>query len=287
MKLSLTANTSTFILPLLFRYRLRLRLSKIRRMKMRRLLNTLGLLALACALGACAASTTAPGVTTESPTPAARSGASESAAATPTPAAQENATPTPASTPMPPPPPASEARAAVTRVYKGAVTADESAGSSIVGDFNGDGSEDLAVRVRAVPGHVDELNNELANWIVSDPRKVRRPDPRKFDPHQGVQKLDPLPERPRVAASDSLLVVIHGYKETGWRNPEASQTYLLKDAAGTDLRAQTRAEAKFTTIGQNPPRLVGDVIRQTLHGQQGFLYWNGATYGWFQPESDK
>jgi hypothetical protein len=256
-------------------------------MKMRRLLNTLGLLVIASALGACTDSKPAPEAATASPTPAAQNGVAEQPAATPTPTPQENAAATPAPTPLPSAPPASEARAAVTRIYKGAVTMDESAGSAIVGDFNGDGSEDLVLRVRAVPGRVDELNADLANWIVSDPRKVRRPDPRKFDPHQGVQKLDPLPERPRVAASDSLLVVIHGYKETGWRNPEASQTYLLRDAAGTDLRAQTRADAKLTTIGQNPPRLLGDVIRQTLHGQQGFLYWNGATYGWFQPESDE
>jgi hypothetical protein len=254
-------------------------------MKIRRLLNTLGLLLIASALGACTDSKPAPEGTAASPTPAAQNGVAEQPAATPTPTAQENAAATPA--PLPPPPPASEARAAVTRIYKGAVTLDEGAGSSIVGDFNGDGSEDLALRVRAVPGRVDELNADLANWIVSDPQKVRRPDPRKFDPHQGVQKLDPLPERPRITASDSLLVVIHGYKEKGWRNPEASQTYLLRDAAGTDLRAQTRADAKFTTKGQNPPRLFGDVIRQTLHGRQGFLYWNGATYGWFNPESDK
>jgi len=134
---------------------------------------------------------------------------------------------------------------------------------------------------------VDELNDDLANWIVSDPQKVQRPDPRKFDPHQGVQKLTPLAERPRVAATDSLLVVIHGFKEQGWHSPEASQTYLLKDASGADLRAQSRRDARITSMGQNPPRLMGDVIRQTLNGHQGFLYWNGATYGWFQPENEK
>jgi hypothetical protein len=254
-------------------------------MKMRRLLNTLAPLALVCALGACNDSKTAREEPAASPTPAAQNGATESPAATPTPSAQENdAAPTPAPTPLPPAPPSAEVLAAVARVYKGAVTADASAGSAVVGDFNGDGSEDLAVHVRAAPNRVNELNNDLANWIVSDPKKVERPDPRKFDPHQQVQKLTPPAERPRVAASDSLLVVIHGYKESGWRGPDASQTYLLRDAFGTDLRPQTRAEAKFVTLGQNPPRLMGDVIRETLHGEQGFLYWNGATYGWFHSE---
>jgi hypothetical protein len=258
-------------------------------MKMRRLLNTLAPLALVFALGACNDSRTAREEPTPSPAPDAQTAATESPAATPSPALQDNAapTPTPEPTPLPPAPPAAEVRAAVARVYKGAVTADASAGSAVVGDFNGDGSEDLVVHVRAAPNRIAELNDDLANWIVSDPRRVERPDPRKFDPHQQVQKLTPLAERPRVAPADSLLVVIHGYKESGWRGPDASQTYLLRDAFGTDLRAQTRADAKFATLGRNPPRLMGDVIRESLHGEQGFLYWNGATYGWFNPEGDK
>jgi hypothetical protein len=257
-------------------------------MKTRRLLNTLATLALACATAACADSKKTPDVAAASPTPAAPNGAAEQSVTTPAPTSQGDAAANASPTPLPPAPPASEARAAVERVYKGAVTPDASGADwTVVGDFNGDGSEDLVARVRAAPGRVDELNDDLANWIVSDPRKVEKPDPRKFDPHEGVQKLTPLPERPRVAASDSLLVVIHGYKESGWRSPEASQTYLLRDAAGEDLRAQTRRDAKVTTLGQNPPRLLGDVIRQTLHGRQGFLYWNGATYGWFHPEHEK
>lgn len=246
-----------------------------------KLLKASAALALACALGACNDSKNANGVSTASPTPAAQTASAESpAAATPAPAS----TPTPAATPMPEPPAATDARAAVARVYKGAVTPDERADWTVVGDFNGDGSEDLVARVRAAPSRLDELNDDLANWIVSDPQKVQRPDPRKFDPHQGVQKLTPLPERPRVAAADALLVVIHGFKERGWRSPDASQTYLLRDAAGADLRAQSRKDARITTLGQNPPRLMGDVIRETLDGREGFLYWNGATYGWFHPE---
>lgn len=249
-------------------------------MKRGELLVTSMLFALAFALGACTSSKNANEAPAASPTPAAQSASANSpAAATPTPAS--------APTPMPEAPQADEARAVVARVYKGAVTPDERAGWIVVGDFNGDGSEDIVARVRAAPGHVDALNDDLANWIVSDPQKVQRPDPRKFDPHQGVQKLTPLAERPRVAATDSLLVVIHGFKEQGWRSPDASQTYLLRDAAGADISAQSRRDAKITTLGQNPPRIMGDVIRQTLNGHKGFLYWNGATYGWFYPENEK
>ena len=250
-------------------------------MKRGRVLITSTLFALAFALGACSGSKNANEAPAASPTPASQTASAESPAAATTPA------PAASPTPMPEPPQANEARATVARVYKGAVTTDEGADWTIVGDFNGDGSEDLVARVRAAPGRVNELNDDLANWIVSDPQKVERPDPRKFDPHQGVQKLTPPADRPRVAAADSLLVVIHGFKERGWRSPDASQTYLLRDAAGADLRAQSRRDARFTTIGQNPPRLIGDVIRQTLNGRKGFLYWNGATYGWFQPKNEQ
>ena len=199
------------------------------------------------------------------------------------PAGAPTASPQPAASPAPAvvsaPPQASEVRAALERTYKGAVTFDERGGRKLAGDFNGDGSEDLLVEVRPARARVAELNDELANWIVAEPRKVQPPDPRNFDPHQGVQKLAPAPARPRVEAADALLVVIHGYKESGWRNPEANQTYLLKDVAGTDWKTEPRAAAQADA--QKRLRLLGDVVREKLGDQSGFLYWTGASYGWF------
>ncbi|HEX8115903.1 MAG TPA: FG-GAP repeat protein [Pyrinomonadaceae bacterium] len=202
--------------------------------------------------------------------------------AAPLPAASAPQPPT-ASAPEAPPPPApptpQEARAAVERIYKGAVVFDGRApDAAAVGDFNGDGSEDIVVRARPAPGRLAEVNDEVANWIVSDPRNVTPPDPRQFDPHQGVQRLAPR-ARPRVEAADALLVVVHGYKEAGWRNPEALQTYLLKGATGAELRAEPREDAR-AGARKHIPRLFGDVLREKLGGARGFLYWTGAGYGW-------
>jgi hypothetical protein len=252
-------------------------LSTEKRTEMRRRTKTgaLCLLALCASLyGACAA-----------PEPA----KDEPRAAAPeTPAAQA----TPDATPEPPtvgspqssPPAPQEARAAVERAYKGAVVFDEHAAgadAAAVGDFNGDGSEDIVVRARPAPGRLGEVNDEVANWIVSDPRSVHPPDPREFDPHQGVQKLAPT-ARPQIVADDALLVVVHGYKEAGWRNPEALQTYLLKNVAGEGLRPERRAEAQAAAARGRTPHLLGDVLREKLGGAPGFLYWTGAGYGWFE-----
>lgn len=238
-------------------------------------------LTLAAALCACGGQQTA-----NEQTPA----ASPQPAANATPAAgqespalmQPGAGPQPSATPTPAlvysQPQAPEVRAALERTYKGAVTFDER-GQTVVGDFNGDGSEDLLVEVRPAPNHLPELNDELSNWIAADPRKVQPPDPRNFDPHQGVQKLAPAPARPLFEATDALVAVIHGFKESGWRNPEAMQTYLLKGVAGTDLKTEPRAAAQVGVRGRL--RLLGDVVRENLGGESGFLYWTGASYGWF------
>jgi len=241
-------------------------------MRRRTKTGALCLLALCVSLCACAA-----------PEPAKEA---QRAAASRTPAAQAPpaATPAPPSDAAPPqsqssPPNPQEARAAVERVYKGAVVFDERAAGA-VGDFNGDGSEDIIVRARPAPGRLGEVNDEVANWIVSDPHTIIPPDPRRFDPHQGVQKLAPH-ARPQIEAADALLVVVHGYKEAGWRNPEAQQTFLLKNVAGEELRPERRAEAQ-AAARERRLRLLGDVLHERVGGAPGFLYWTGAGYGWVQ-----
>jgi len=258
-------------------------------MKTRTLTLPLCLLALAAALCACAA----PERPKEGPRADATQAPAAQATQAPAPASSTDAAanaqpqPTQAAAAVKPPPGPQEVRAAVGRIYKGAVAPEERAvGAAAVGDFNGDGSEDLIVRARPAPHRLGELNDEVANWIITDPRTVRPPDPRDFDPHQGVQKLAPRTTRPRIEAGDALLVVVHGYKAEGWRNPEALQTYLLKGATGAELHAEprdaARADAARADARKHIPRLLGDVLREKLDGEEGFLYWTGATYGWFR-----
>jgi hypothetical protein len=180
-----------------------------------------------------------------------------------------------ASSKLPPPEP-EEVRGAVARVYKDAVTIDTSNPPGyVVGDFNNDGSEDIAVVVRPVKGKLEEINSEVANWIMEDPRKVVLPDP-----HKSVQPLPPRPAPVKVEQDDVLLTIIHGYKQEGWRNREAQQAYMLYDAVGSSMTAQPLKTLQGAIRNKNPSAKSGDVIKETLAGEQGFLYWTGAKYAW-------
>jgi hypothetical protein len=186
---------------------------------------------------------------------------------------------TPATTPpasAPPQPP--EVQDALARVYQNAVTADAGRGmNALTGDFNGDGSEDIAVVVKPDAAHLSELNGETANWIVEDPRRVLSAQ----EIRPGTQ-LPPSPPPVKVEAGDTLLAIIHGYTSKGWRNADAKQTYLLKNAVGDEMRAQSVEAARTGNTERRPlPFLRGDLIWQKLSGRSGCIYWTGAKYGWY------
>ena len=85
---------------------------------------------------------------------------------------------------------------------------------------------------------------------------------------------------------DVLLAVIHGFGPGGWRDSAAQQTYLLRNAAGNNMKRVTIDEmVKKGKGGMKLPRLYGDVIQETLSGEAGFLYWMGARYTWFSPQA--
>lgn len=167
---------------------------------------------------------------------------------------------------------------AVKRVCVNAVTIDTSQSTPfIVGDFNGDGSEDLAVIVRPAPGALPRLNSEYANWISEDPRKVVLPDPNK-----AVQRLPKAAPPVIFQANDLLLLILHGYQQAGWHHQYARQTYMLRNAVGENMCARSVSEVSKTDGNKNPlTQRPGDVIGEKLTGHDGFLYWTNGRYAWW------
>ena len=180
-------------------------------------------------------------------------------------------TPTPPKPAPLPPPTIDQIRDAVVRVFAKTAAPDTSLPEGyVVGDFNGDGFEDLAVAVRVSDGHLGEINNELANWVLEDPRNV--PTDRT------VSTTRPAGKPVRAEKGDNLLAIIHGIGAQGWHSAEAKQTFLLKNGAGSNILVLPVDRARNTPQKLSP--LKGDVIKETVGGSSGFIFWTGAWYAW-------
>ena len=136
------------------------------------------------------------------------------------------------------------------------------------GDFNGDASEDLAVILK--PVNLDDMNRQFAPWLVRNPRSNLS-----------------TRVRPEINKDETLLAVIHGYGTNDWRDPEATQTFLLKNVVGNDLKVQTGKEFIETNSGRKLPQPQGDLIAETFNGTQGFLYFETSNYSWYDPKTFK
>ena len=181
--------------------------------------------------------------------------------------------PTPESTPVrltaPMAPKKPEVQEAVKRVFKDAAVLDPNYNPNyLMGDFNGDASQDLAVIIK--PVNLDEMNQEYSPWLVRAPRTHR------------VDRT-----RLKIEKDEVLLAVIHGYGTNDWRDPEATQTFVLKDVVGNDLKVQTGKEFVAANAGRKLPRPQGDLIGATLQGTQGYLYYATSSYSWYDPKSFK
>jgi len=162
-----------------------------------------------------------------------------------------------------------EVEDAVKRVFKdAALLHPDHDPNFLVGDFNGDASQDLAVILKPAPGKVSEMNQELPPWLLRDPRSNSTQS----------QQL-------RIQKDETLLAVIHGYGANEWRDPEATQTFVLKNVVGDDLKVQTPKEFVSANSGRKLPRPQGDLIGETLNGTRGYLYYALSTYSWYDPNT--
>lgn len=164
-----------------------------------------------------------------------------------------------------------EVQEAVKRVFKDAAVVDTKYNPHfLAGDFNGDTSQDIAVILRPAPGKMEQMNQELPPWLVRDPRGNKSATTRL--------KIEP---------DEVLLAVIHGFGTNDWRDPEATQTFLLKNVVGNDLHVESSQQFVKANSGKKLPRPQGDLIEETLQGTHGYLYYASSTYSWYDQKSFK
>ncbi len=163
-----------------------------------------------------------------------------------------------------------EVQEAVRRVFKDAAVVDTgSMPSFIAGDFNGDASQDLAVVLKPAPGKLAEMNETYPAWLLREPVTGSR-----------------APQL-QVEEQDLLLGVIHGFGDNDWRDPQATQTYLLKHAVGSGMEVRSGKDFVTANSGRKLPKAKGDLIAEVLHGSAGYLYYANATYSWYDPKTFK
>ncbi len=159
---------------------------------------------------------------------------------------------------------------AVRRVFKdGAMIETSRTPAFVTGDFNGDRSEDIAVVLKPSEENLAALNEEFPSWILRDLAGAQS---------GGSPRL-------RIARDEALLAVIHGYGPAGWRDPQATQTYLLKNAAGSAMERHSPKEFAAPSQRRKMPGLRGDVLGEVLNGKAGFLYFSNSSYAWYDPKT--
>lgn len=212
------------------------------------------LLTVSLALFVLSACSSAPRTKAEAPAPIYQS----------TPESAQPLTPSVALAPKP-----AEVENKIKTVFKGAAVLDPNHNPNYFsGDFNGDASQDLVVILK--PVKLDEMNRQYAPWLVRDPRSSLS-----------------TRARPPIEKDETLLAVIHGFGTNDWRDPDATQTFLLKNVVGHNLKVQTGKEFIEANSGRKLPRPQGDLIGETIDGNQGYLYYATSNYSWYDPKTFK
>src|SRR5207244_9621255 len=89
------------------------------------------------------------------------------------------------------------------------------------------------------------------------------------------------------AENEALLAVIHGFGPNGWRDSQATQTFLLKNAVGSGMESHQAKDVTAASQGKKMPQLHGDVIGEVLKATPGYLYFAGANYLWYDAKTFK
>jgi hypothetical protein len=159
-------------------------------------------------------------------------------------------------------------RQLVAKTFGGSVTLAGDSPQYVSGDFNGDGSEDIAVLVRPAAGKLEAVNGPDANWIIRDPHNVFLPGPK-----QRVITLEAHPKPEKVEANDVLVAMIHGVGSEGWRGPLTQQIFLLRNVAEGSPVTEHPAQLPW-----QPQRSA--VVREIADHTSGYIYWVGTMYAW-------
>ena len=172
---------------------------------------------------------------------------------------------------------ASEVNATLQRIFADSVHASLQERSFTTGDFNGDGSLDLAALVRPNDSGLKRLNDPLANWTIQDATQVFVPPA-----NQRVVFLPPKPNSPWAHSKEVLLAIVHGYGPNGWRDPNARQAYLVRHAGTGPLETRPAPEhIDGSPASQAYSAVIFEPARPT-----GFLFWTGSQYAWrAEPQS--
>jgi len=173
-----------------------------------------------------------------------------------------------------------EIKNVIARIFQDDVTLEGASHASVyIGDFNGDGSEDIAIFVKPAEGKIADLNSEVANWSIQAPRKVKV----SADVTAVVRQSTPTGIPEHVESTDELLAVVHGFGPNGWRDPNAKQAYLLKSVVGKDIKLISYKELP-KPVSSKLAKQAGDVISEVLDANAGYLFWNGSQYAWYHPQ---
>ena len=169
---------------------------------------------------------------------------------------------------VPPRPKLFEVQEAVKRVFKdAAVSIDNYNPNFFSGRLQRRCSQDIAVIIKPVKL---DLNEPGVSALARQRATHRRSRSRAL----------------QIEKDETLLAVIHGYGTNDWRDPEATQTFVLKNVVGNDLKVHTGKE--FVTA--NSGRSYRDrraIDRETVQGTPGYLYYASATYSWYDPKTFK